>query len=198
MNENSNEDIQHTIQPDPANPPQSQPSEQTVVSLNVVSSSSDLGIERDNSVPFARLFKSRNRKNALMFIIVPVLLFVLGQSGPLYIATFLMSPLLVIFIIYGVILLFKKDSDTLELKDPYSNSPAGSLPNYKRATIQLLSGLALLLVAYLLLRAVEESAGYAGSEGGIVAFPFMLSGAVLLIISLGNFIATFIKKLSSK
>ena len=125
------------------------------------------------------------------------MLFIIGQSGPLWVAVMLMSPVLLIFIVYGVVLFFKKDKpeQVINFSSPDSITSLANKKSYKHGIVFFIIGLVFFLLAYLLVQNIRSSTGYSGSEGEIGAFPLMISGAVFVLLSVISVIISFLTNL---
>lgn len=67
------------------------------------------------------------------------------------------------------------------------------IPSYKTATITLLIGVGLILIAFLIVHNVRTDVGYSGSEAEIGSFPFIFSGVVTIVVSFIMYISTIIR-----
>lgn len=148
-----------------------------------------------SKVPFGRYFRSDDRKQALFYILAPVLFMGAVQILPiLWIFSFLASPVLAISFFYGILLLFRnrKFDSSIKLSEPTYKK------TYKSAILRFVIGSILMGIGYLFIWLVEKSAGYAGSEGGIVAFPFFICGFIFLLLAFVSMLTTFFANMSSK
>lgn len=145
------------------------------------------------------IFRYGNTIKALLFIAIPLILFAVVQSGPLWVAVMLMSPVLAIFLLYGIYILFRggKSSSGLLKSNTFTTESLGK-KSYTKGVVLLVIGLLLSAIAAYLIFSIRASAGYSGSEGEIASFPFIVSAAVFLLFSLINLALTFFANLTTK
>ncbi|MCX6729736.1 MAG: hypothetical protein NTV95_03775 [Candidatus Saccharibacteria bacterium] len=109
---------------------------------------------------------------------------------------FLLGPVLLGMLIYGVVLLFKKPfkltsiaADTIQ---------PTKMPVYKTASITLLVGFVLLLIAFIIMYKIRSDTGYSGSESEIASIPFIFSGAITVGVSILMYTSTKVRRITIK
>ncbi|MEI6480926.1 MAG: hypothetical protein WCO19_01335 [Candidatus Saccharibacteria bacterium] len=112
------------------------------------------------------------------------------------IVNFLLGPVLLGMLIYGLVLLIKKP--TQSLNGTLNTTHPTKMPNYKSASVTLLVGSVLLLVAFLIVHNIRSGVGYSGSEAEIGSFPFIFSGVITIVVSIIMYISTMVRRITFK
>ena len=112
------------------------------------------------------------------------------------IVNFLLGPVLLGMLIYGVVLLFKKPNQST--RSAVNTIQPTKMPSYKSASVTLFVGSGLLLIAFLIVYDIRSKVGYSGSEAEIGSFPFIFSGVTTIVVSIIMYASTKARRITFK
>lgn len=112
------------------------------------------------------------------------------------ILNFVLGPFLLIMLIYGIVLLVRSPKPVINTNVSGPTNTMTKPPSYKVSTVTFIVGVALLLIAFLIVHNIRSDVGYSGSEAEIGSFPFIFSGGITIVVSIIMYISTMIRRIA--